>query len=102
MRSSVRYEMPDRLERDFERFKREQPGDLAGYVRETYRIDLAARYLGYSLPHPIGKASGQLSLNLEQIEADTTAFIDDAVAFAEESPSPAPEDALLHVFWEGA
>jgi hypothetical protein len=65
--------MRDRLERDFERFKREQPRDLAGYVREVYRIDLAARYLGYSLPHPIGKASGQLSLNLEQIDTDMAA-----------------------------
>jgi hypothetical protein len=62
--------MRDRLERDFERVQREQPGDLAGYVREAYRIDLTARYLGYSLPHPIGKASGQLSLNLEQVETD--------------------------------
>jgi hypothetical protein len=65
--------MRDRLERDFERFKREQPRDLAGYVREAYHIDLAARYLGYSLPHPIGKASGQLSLNLEQVETDRAA-----------------------------
>jgi pyruvate dehydrogenase E1 component alpha subunit len=39
---------------------------------------------------------------LEQIENDVTAYIDDAVAFAEESPSPTPEDALLHVFWEGS
>jgi hypothetical protein len=65
--------MRDRLERDFERFKREQPRNLADYVRETYRIDLTARYLGYSLPHPIGKASGQLSLNLEQVETDRAA-----------------------------
>jgi len=29
-------------------------------VRETYAIDLTARYLGYPIPHPIGKGSGQL------------------------------------------
>ena len=65
--------MPERLERDFERFKRELPPDLAGYVREAYRIDLSARYLGYDLPHPIGKGSGQLSLSLEQLETDRSA-----------------------------
>jgi hypothetical protein len=65
--------MRDRLERDFERFKREQPPDLAAHLREAYRIDLAARYLGHPLPHPIGKASGQLSLNLEQVETDRAA-----------------------------
>jgi len=65
--------MRERLERDFERFKRELPRDLAGYVRDTYRIDLTARYLGYPLPHPIGKGSGQLSLNLEQLETDRAA-----------------------------
>ena len=51
-RSSVRCEMRARLERDFERFKRELPRDLAAHVREAYRIDLAARYLGHPLPHP--------------------------------------------------
>lgn len=65
--------MRARLERDFERFKQELPRDLAGHVWETYRIDLTARYLGFSLPHPIGKGSGQLSLNLDQIEADRAA-----------------------------
>ena len=65
--------MRAQLERDFERFKRELPGDLAGHVRDTYRIDLTARYLGYRLPHPIGKASGQLSLSLEQLETDRAA-----------------------------
>jgi hypothetical protein len=65
--------MRARLERDFDRFKRELPGDLAAYVREAYRIDLGARYLGQPLPHPIGKGSGQLSLNLEQLETDRTA-----------------------------
>src|SRR5688500_6974000 len=65
--------MRARLERDFERFRAELPADLAGYVREAYRIDLTARYLGFTLPHPIGKGSGQLSLNQEQLENDRAA-----------------------------
>jgi TPP-dependent pyruvate/acetoin dehydrogenase alpha subunit len=36
---------------------------------------------------------------LAGIEQGVAAEIDDAVAFAEASPSPAPEDALQHVFW---
>jgi hypothetical protein len=65
--------MRARLERDFERFRGELPPDLAAHVRDTYRIDLTARYLGFTLPHPIGKGSGQLSLNQEQLETDRTA-----------------------------
>jgi hypothetical protein len=65
--------MRERLERDFERFKRELPRELSGYVRDSYRIDLSARYLGHPLPHPIGKGSGQLSLSLEQVETDRAA-----------------------------
>ena len=65
--------MREQLARDFERFKRALPRDLAGYVRETYRIDLTARYLGHTIPHPIGKGSGQLSLNLEQLDTDRVA-----------------------------
>jgi hypothetical protein len=65
--------MRARLEHDFERFKRELPSDVAAHVRESYRVDLSARYLDYALPHPIGKGSGQLSLNLEQLETDSAA-----------------------------
>jgi hypothetical protein len=65
--------MRERLERDFERFKRELPRDFPNYVRDAYRIDLSARYLGHPLAHPIGKGSGQLSLNVEQLETDRAA-----------------------------
>ena len=61
------------LERDFERFKRELPRDFADHVRDAYRIDLAARYLGCPLAHPIGKGSGQLSLNPGQLAEDAAA-----------------------------
>ena len=72
-RLSAWCEMRARLERDFERFKRELPRDLPHYIRSAYRIDLTASYLGRSLPHPIGKASGQLSLSEEQLETDRVA-----------------------------
>jgi len=48
-------------------------------VREAYHIDLAARYLGVDLPHPIGKGSGQLSLNAAQLEDDAAAGLAFAV-----------------------
>lgn len=58
---------------DFERFRRGMPRDFAAHVRDAYRIDLSARYLGHTLPHPIGKGSGQLSLNAGQLETDAEA-----------------------------
>jgi len=67
------------LTRDFERFKRELPRDFPSLVRDTYRINLAARYLGRPLPHPIGKGSGQLSLNSGQLETDAEAGLAFAV-----------------------
>jgi hypothetical protein len=67
------------LTRDFERFKRELPRDFPSHVRDTYRIDLSARYLGRPLPHPIGKGSGQLSLNTGQLETDAEAGLAFAV-----------------------
>jgi pyruvate dehydrogenase E1 component alpha subunit len=36
---------------------------------------------------------------LAAIESEAEALIDEAVAFAEESPSPEPSDALEHVFY---
>jgi len=58
---------------DFERFKRELPRDFPAHVRDAYRINLSARYLGEPLPHPVGKGSGQLSLNVGQLETDAEA-----------------------------
>ena len=71
--------MRAKLERDFNRFKRELPRDFPAHVRETYRIDLTARYLGGLVAHPIGKGSGQLSLNLGQLEDDAAAGLAFAV-----------------------
>ncbi len=65
--------MRAQLERDFDRFKRELPRDFPAHVRETYAIDLTARYLGAVVPHPLGKGSGQLSLNAGQLEDDAAA-----------------------------
>jgi len=70
---SVHPRMRSELERDFERFKRELPSDVSDHVRETYAIDLTARYLGETVPHPIGKGSGQLSLNQNQLAEDARA-----------------------------
>jgi len=67
------------LEADFDRFKRALPRDFPAHVRETYRIDLTARYLGELVPHPIGKGSGQLSLNPGQLEDDAAAGLAFAV-----------------------
>src|SRR2546427_13140251 len=65
--------MRSELERDFERFKRELPRDFPDHVRAAYGVDLTARYLGETVPHPIGKGSGQLSLNGGQPEDDAAA-----------------------------
>lgn len=65
--------MTGQLERDFERFKGELPRDFPDYIRDAYHIDLGARYLGCPVAHPIGKGSGQLSLNASQLEEDAAA-----------------------------
>jgi hypothetical protein len=86
--------MRARLERDFERFKRELPSDLAGYIRGAYRVDLTARYLGRPLPHPIGKGSGQLSLSLDQLETDRAAGLAFVVLKTVIAEDPAGERSM--------
>jgi len=86
--------MRARLERDFERFKRELPSDVAGYIRGAYRIDLTARYLGRTLPHPVGKGSGQLSLSLEQLETDRAAGLAFVVLKTVIAEDPAGERSM--------
>ncbi len=67
------------LAKDFERFKRELPRDFPSHVRDVHRINLAARYLDEPIPHPIGKGSGQLSVNVGQLETDAEAGLAFAV-----------------------
>jgi hypothetical protein len=86
--------MREQLARDFERFRRELPRDFPAHVRETYRIDLTARYLGHSIPHPIGKGSGQLSLSPEQLETDRAAGIAFVVLKTVIAEDPAGERAM--------
>jgi hypothetical protein len=44
------------------------PAGLEGFLRERYGLDMAASYGGIPLRNPWGKASGQLTLNLAQLE----------------------------------
>jgi hypothetical protein len=86
--------MREQLGRDFERFKRELPRDFPVHVRETYHIDLTGRYLGHTIPHPIGKGSGQLSLNQEQLETDREAGVAFVVLKTVIAEDPAGERAM--------
>lgn len=65
--------MRAQLARDFARFAAGLPRDWPAHVRDAYGIDLRARYLGEPVAHPIGKGSGQLSLNPGQLERDAEA-----------------------------
>src|SRR5258705_434970 len=67
------------LTSDFQRVQRGVPRDFSPHVRDTHRIKLARRDLGRPLPHPIGKGSGQLSLNSGQLETDADAGLAFAV-----------------------
>ncbi len=62
-----------KLKRLADRTARDPPPDLALIVRDELGIDLATRYAGISILHPFGKASGQLSCTLSQVEADVSA-----------------------------
>ncbi len=62
-----------RLTRLCDATRAKPPDDLASVVRDELRIDLTARYAGITIPHPFGKASGQLSHTLHQIESDVEA-----------------------------
>lgn len=59
-----------RLAADYARFSGGLPRPLEEYVRDQYRLDLSSEYGGLPVKNPFGKASGQLSLNLQQVRRD--------------------------------
>jgi len=64
---------------DFERFKHALPDNLEEYILEQYAISLASTYGNLAIKNPFGKASGQLSLNANQIERDARSGLGFAV-----------------------
>jgi hypothetical protein len=56
-----------------ERTRPDPPNDLAAIVREELGIDLSSRYGNVPITHPFGKASGQLSCTIAQVEDDLRA-----------------------------
>jgi len=59
-----------RLEHDFDRFRDALPVDLRAYCLEAHGVDITGEYGGSAIRNPFGKASGQLSLNLRQVQRD--------------------------------
>ena len=72
-RPAVPRALHSRLVWDFERFKAGLPPDLPAHVRDLYRLDLAGNYAGRRIRVPFGKASGQLSMTVAEVEADAAA-----------------------------
>jgi hypothetical protein len=63
-------ELRARLAADYERFSTGLPRPLEDYVKDRYELDLSSEYGGLPLKNPFGKASGQLSLNPNQVRRD--------------------------------
>lgn len=62
-----------RLRDDYERFANGLPRPFEDYVLDTYGISLASEYAGLPIKNPFGKASGQLSVNANQVQRDAEA-----------------------------
>jgi dihydroorotate dehydrogenase len=62
-----------KLREDHERFRAGIPPDIETYVLETYGFSLESSYGAHKIKNPFGKASGQLSLNTQQVSHDAEA-----------------------------
>ncbi|WP_213618865.1 hypothetical protein [Paenibacillus sp. J22TS3] len=62
-----------RIEADYDRFREGMPDQIEQYILEKYGVDVSSRYGTTRIKNPFGKASGQLSVNLEQVKADARA-----------------------------
>ena len=63
-----------RIRRDWERFAAGGlPESIEEYLRDEYSLDVATEYAGVPIRNPWGKASGQLSMNANQVREDVEA-----------------------------
>jgi hypothetical protein len=68
-----------KIREDYARFASGLPRPLEEYILNEYGISLASEYAGLHIRNPFGKASGQLSLNANQIVRDAEAQLGFAV-----------------------
>ncbi len=77
------YILPDTLEvdstfakmvvKDYEVFGDEgMPSQIEEYILQKYRIDISSTFAGVRIRNPYGKASGQLSMNIDQVKTDVS------------------------------
>ncbi|WP_433943172.1 hypothetical protein [Paenibacillus sp. SN-8-1] len=66
-------ETVSRIEADYDRFREGMPDQVEQYILDRYGVDVSSRYGAAPIRNPFGKASGQLSVNLEQVRADSKA-----------------------------
>jgi hypothetical protein len=63
-----------RVQRDYEQFATQGlPLKLDAYLLDEYGADVSTEYAGLPVRNPWGKASGQLSMNLRQVQEDVDA-----------------------------
>ncbi|MNH86319.1 hypothetical protein D3C73_387740 [compost metagenome] len=73
VRPLIGKETVSRIEADYDRFREGMPDQVEQYILDRYGVDVSSRYGAASIKNPFGKASGQLSVNLEQVRADSKA-----------------------------
>lgn len=63
-----------RVQRDWERFASDGlPDSIEDHLLDEYGLDVATEYAGVPIRNPWGKASGQLSMNANQVREDVEA-----------------------------
>lgn len=60
----------DKIEKDYKHFAVNWPENVEQYILNEYNVDISASYGFKKIKNPFGKASGQLSSNIRQIEND--------------------------------
>lgn len=69
-----------KIHQDYERIGQGWwPDQLSDYLLSRYQVDISAKYAGRIIKNPFGKASGQLTMNREQIQESAEAGLGFAV-----------------------
>ena len=80
LRPDIPAERLARIRDDHDRFARQGlPANLEAYLLDVYDLEMTGSYAGLRVRNPWGKASGQLTLNLPQLEEAAAAGLGFAV-----------------------
>lgn len=91
---NISFDKKKQIKNDYEKFSDRFPSNVEKYILDNYNLDISSNYNGYDIKNPFGKAPGQLSINIKQVQNDLNSGLGFVVLKSVSSVNPYEKNRL--------